>query len=216
MSDPLATYLHDHLAGAAYAVDLVEFMRDQHQGEELGQFAAGLLIDIKSDQDVLRRLARRVGVGSSKLKELTAWLGEKVSRLKLRHDAADGLGLFEALEFLELGIHGKLELWRALGAIAPNDSRLQSVSFEGLADRAEKQRVNVEKRRLEVAHRVFGLEDNGARRTRNVGTHGPSSRVKVGKSAGKTAIAGVMLAVAVIVSFELAPDIVRYMKMRAM
>jgi len=29
MSDALGTYLHDHLAGAAYAIDLIEFMRDR-------------------------------------------------------------------------------------------------------------------------------------------------------------------------------------------
>lgn len=28
MSNPLATYINDHLAGSAYAVDLVEFLRD--------------------------------------------------------------------------------------------------------------------------------------------------------------------------------------------
>jgi hypothetical protein len=36
MSDPLGTYLHDHLAGAAYAIELVEFMRDLHNENDLG------------------------------------------------------------------------------------------------------------------------------------------------------------------------------------
>jgi hypothetical protein len=112
MSDPLATYINDHLAGSAYAMDLVESIRDTYQGQELGQFAAWLLKEIEADREVLQGLAERVSGVSSKVKELTTWLGEKVSRLKLGHGANNGLGLFEALEFLEIGIHGKLELWR--------------------------------------------------------------------------------------------------------
>ena len=68
-------------------------------------------------RDVLRQLAERAGAGSSTLKELTVRLGEKVSRLKLRHGTSDRLGIFEGLEFLDLGIHGKFELWRTLGAV---------------------------------------------------------------------------------------------------
>jgi hypothetical protein len=55
------------------------------------------------------------------------------------------------LEFLELGIHGKWALWRALGAVAPNDPRLQGNDFEHLAERARTQRGQVEERRLEAA-----------------------------------------------------------------
>ena len=42
------------------------------------------------------------------VKEWGAWLAEKVSRFKLKHGSADGLGTFEALEFLVIGIHGKV------------------------------------------------------------------------------------------------------------
>jgi len=114
MSDSLSIYLEDHLAGAAYAIDLVEYMRDQHKGEELGQFAAELLIDINADQKILQQLADRAGAGSSALKEVTAWLGEKITRLKLRHEAGDSLGVFEALEFLsgDSGKAGTLECFK--------------------------------------------------------------------------------------------------------
>jgi hypothetical protein len=155
MSDPLAPYLHDHLAGAVHAVDLLEAIRDQYAGEPLGQFAVRLLVDIKADREVLRELAERIGVGSSGMKEMTAWVGEKVSRLKLRRGSSNGLGTFEALEFLELGIHGKSALWRALAVAAPADGRLQNMDFEHLAARAETQHAQVEEHRLEVARLVF-------------------------------------------------------------
>jgi hypothetical protein len=124
MSDPLATYLHDHLAGAAHAIDLLESMRRQHMDEPLGRFAARLLVEIEADRAVLRELAERTGVGSSGLKELAAWLGEKVSRIKLRDHEAGDFGTSQALEFLELGIHGKWALRRALAVVAATDARL--------------------------------------------------------------------------------------------
>jgi len=162
----------------------------------------------KADRDVLQQLAERTGAGSSTLKELTAWLGEKVSRLKLRHGTTDGLGIFEALEFLELGIHGKFELWRALGAVAAADTRLQGIDFEQLAARAEKQRVMVENRRLEVAYSVFGAVAAGkSRHLRKAPQY---------KTRGKTVAGGLLVALAVIAAIELAPDVVRYMKIRAM
>jgi hypothetical protein len=53
MSDPLATYLHDHLAGAVVAINLLEALRDQHDGELLGQFAAEQLVEVEADRAVL-------------------------------------------------------------------------------------------------------------------------------------------------------------------
>jgi hypothetical protein len=139
------------LAGSAYATDLVEIMRDTYERKKLGQFTAWLLAEIEADREVLQGLAERVGGGSSKAKELTAWLGEKVSRLKLGHGANNGLGLFETLEFLQIGIRGKLELWCAFAGVAPANPRLRGVEFEHLASRAEKQREEVEKRRFPTA-----------------------------------------------------------------
>jgi hypothetical protein len=162
MSEALATYLQDHLAGSVHAVGLLEFMRDEHPREPLGQFASDLLIEIESDRDVLRRLAERVGSGSSGSKELGAWFGERLSRIKLHHHTDDGLGTFEALEFLELGIGGKLALWRALGAAAPTDARLQGIDFEHLVARAEFQQSQVEERRLEAAQAA--LSPSGVRK----------------------------------------------------
>jgi hypothetical protein len=151
MNDPLATYLNDHLAGSAHAADLLDFLRDQHANEPLGEFAARLLVEVQADLAVLKGLVDRVGDGSAKLKELTGWMAEKVSRFKLSREKQGGLGTFEALEFLELGICGKLLLWRALALIAPTDPRLQGVDFRQLATRAEAQQVATEERRLLAA-----------------------------------------------------------------
>jgi hypothetical protein len=85
------------------------------------------------------------------LKELASWIGEKVGRIKLGPDSGSGLATFEALEFLALGIQGKLALWRALQIVAPSDPRLSGIDFEQLAMRAQSQHDKVEQRRLETA-----------------------------------------------------------------
>ncbi|HWO30617.1 MAG TPA: hypothetical protein VNO32_17615 [Candidatus Acidoferrum sp.] len=155
MSEPLAIYLQDHLAGASLAIELLKSMRDQHSGAPLGDFAATLLAEIEADHDVLRALAERTGSGSSAVKELGAWLTEKVSRVKLSRQSENDLKTFEALEFLQLGIHGKWALWRALDAVAARDVRLQGTDFAKLIARAEIQEAEVEHRRLEAARAAF-------------------------------------------------------------
>ena len=147
MDDPLAIYLHDHLAGCGGPFG---GNGDKHPREPLGDFAPKMLTEVEADRAVLRSLADRIGAGSSRLKELSAWLSEKISRFKLDR-APHGLGTFEALEFLALGVLGKLKLWKALGTVSSVDTRLQGVDFDHLAARAETQHAEVEKRRLEAA-----------------------------------------------------------------
>jgi hypothetical protein len=151
MSDPLATYLQDHLAGAEVAIDMLHALSKQYPGSSLGTFAAGLVHEIEQDRATLRQIAERVGDGSSALKEATAWVGEKLSRLKLHAHVSGPLGTLETLETLSLGILGKAKLWRALAEVAASDSRLTGVNFSELLGRAVAQHDQVEARRLEVA-----------------------------------------------------------------
>jgi hypothetical protein len=151
MNDPLVTYLEDHLAGAVHAIELVETIRDRHSNESLGQFAQDLLGEIQQDRQVLLGLAEHVGLSSSTAKDAAAWLGEKVSRVKLRQGHNNALGTFEALEVLALGIHGKWAMWRALATVAPHDARLRGTDFDQLTARAQTQYSQVDERRLSIA-----------------------------------------------------------------
>jgi hypothetical protein len=114
-------------------------------------FVESLLARVVEDRDALQQLADKIGSGPNILKEFTAWIGEKASRIKLGAGFAGDFGEFEALEFLALGITGKLSLWLALQAIAPSDSRVSGVDFERLILRAQEQFREVEKRRLSLA-----------------------------------------------------------------
>lgn len=151
MNSPLATYLHDHLAGAAFALNLLDTLREEHRDDHLGAFAAGLHTDIEEDRSTLELLIQRAGGKGGSLKGAAGWLGEKASRLKLRHQVGDPLGTFEALETLATGILAKRGLWTALATIAPGDARFADINLERLIRRAEDQFSRVEARRLAAA-----------------------------------------------------------------
>ena len=91
--------------------------------------------------------------------------------MKLKHGSADGLGTFEALEFLVIGIHGKRALWRAMEVVASFDSRLRDIDFTELIARAENQHQKAEERRLACAHSVFRSDHN------DDGEHGPAEAI---------------------------------------
>jgi hypothetical protein len=151
MSDPLSTYLHDHLGGAKAAIDLLQAMRDSDKDQPLKEFAASLLIEVEADRDRLQRLAEKVGSGSNFLKEFTGWATEKVTRLKLGQGSGGDFGTFEALEFLALGVRGKMGMWLALDVAAVGDTRLSGCDFKQLAARAEAQYQQVEQNRMLAA-----------------------------------------------------------------
>jgi hypothetical protein len=165
--DSLSTYLQDHLAGALHAIELLKAMRAHFEGEPLGVFAREMLVEIESDRQVLARLTERIGGTAGGMKEWGAWLAEKLSRLKLKHGSGDGLGTFEALEFLVIGIHGKWALWRALEVLASFDPRLQGIDFPHLIGRADSQHQKVDERRLTCVHSVFRRENSHENAARN-------------------------------------------------
>ena len=157
MNQPLATYLHDHLAGANFAVELLETLEAAHAGQPVGAFASDLRLEIEKDRQVLMKITDRVGKTGLDAKQATAWLAEKVSQFKLRHPDPADLGTFEALEALAVGIHGKLALWRALQLVATVDSRVEGVDYDELVGRAQKQHDQVDEWRLALARTTFGV-----------------------------------------------------------
>jgi hypothetical protein len=155
MTDSLSTYVHDHIAGSRFALELLKRMRDRYAGDPLGTLAAELLVEIEQDRMVAENLAERLGsTRTNPVKEAVAWVGDRAGQLKLRVGDGD-LGTFEALETLALGILGKLSLWRALSMLPANDERLQGFDLEGLATRALTQHARVESCRLKLARTIF-------------------------------------------------------------
>jgi hypothetical protein len=151
MSYPLKTYLHDHLAGASLAIELLETMLTKQLDAPLKTFLTELLAEVIEDRDQLKLLAEYLNLDTSKTKETAAWFSEKLSRLKFGAADTDAFELFEVLELIELGIRGKLQLWRALEAASIGDESPDAVDLQRLITRAETQYAGVEKRRLSMA-----------------------------------------------------------------
>ena len=151
MDNPLSTYLHDHLAGARIALDLLDILVEGHAGEPVGRLAAELKPEIDQDRETLRRLSERVGPPASAVKEAAAWLSEKASHAKFQRKSSRDLGTYQAIEALALGILGKEKLWRALAAAAPGAAALQGPDYDDLIARAASQHERAEAMRLALA-----------------------------------------------------------------
>jgi hypothetical protein len=133
-------------------------MRGAHEREPLGRLAAELIEEIGADRAVVDQIAERVGDGGSALKEATAWVAEKFSRLKLKQGDDTELGVFEALEALALGILGKLKLWLVLAELAQTDERLRDLDYDNLIRRARSQHDRVEAFRIKAARAALAAD----------------------------------------------------------
>ena len=153
MIDPLAVYLHDHLAGATFAVHLLEDLSEHSADADVSRFSAHLLAEVETDRAALQELVERIGEETSVVKEAAAWVAQKMGRFKLT--VGEPLGTFEAIEALSLGVQGKLAMWNALRAVRLRDNRLDRLDLDELASRAIKQFELLEDVRLRLAQSVL-------------------------------------------------------------
>jgi hypothetical protein len=146
----LAIYLNDHLAGSTVGVELARRARGSNEGTELGDFLATLVVEIEEDRDTLQEVMEAVGAGRDRLKVTGAWAGEKLGRLKLNGSLLGYSPLSRVVEVegLRLGVEGKACLWKMLRELA--DPRLSGFDFDTLIARAERQRDELERQRLEA------------------------------------------------------------------
>ena len=155
MSDHLITYLHDHLAGARFAVTLLHDLSGQKLDAEVAELAAALLPEIEADRSELEDLVKQLGGDSTALKDVAAWVAQKASRFKL--SLSEPIGRFEAIEMLCLGVLGKLSLWNALGELSTADSRIMRLNLPRLIACARDQHQRLETLRLKLAIQALSL-----------------------------------------------------------
>ena len=159
MSTALEKYLHDHLAGAAFAVDLLTELNRKHQSDRFSDELQTLLREIEEDRDELRRIAKARGIEPGGMKEGVARFMEKLSRPKLVGDAEDVFSSFEACETIALGVLGKKALWDVLATTMATPG--SETDFERLKRRAVAQHAVVEKLRLDLAAIALGHGERG-------------------------------------------------------
>ena len=153
--DALASYLNDHLAGSAAALDLLQRMRDANEGNEVGKTVADLHEAIEQDRAALETIMESLDVGVSSLRQAGGRAAEKVSRVKLDEWVTGDrdLSLLLETEALALGIEGKMAGWFSLKQLPAG--RLDNVDLDGLIGRARQQRATVEELRLAAARAAF-------------------------------------------------------------
>lgn len=159
MNQELERYLNDHLAGSCGAVSLIEALADRQESEPQRDFLLGLKESVEKDQALLKRLIEQGGMEQSKPLQVAGTLAAKAGRLKLLWEGLKPgeLGMFEALEMIALGIHGKRLLWVMLGEIAPQVPSWQNVDFAELELAAIRQRDAVEERRIETGRHTLSF-----------------------------------------------------------
>jgi hypothetical protein len=164
MANPLEVYLADHLAGAEAALDLLDQLAQEHEGD-LQHFFRLLHTEITADREELERLMHRFGFERSRLRSTGARLAGRLAQVKLVGDdsRAGAFRRLEALDMLQGGIEGKRALWRAMQAAAERDRSLAVLDYaaldpalavldyDRLAARAEAQRERVDAVRLDAA-----------------------------------------------------------------
>jgi hypothetical protein len=153
----LATYMKDHFAGSVAAVELLDHLISSNRGKIHEQIFIQLRQEVGEDQEVLRGLLDDLDSGSGALRNTTAFLSEKLARIKLLLEDPSGgqLARLEKLETLALGIDGKRALWHSLLAVAEEIPALRKVDLARLVQRAGDQRNRVEDLRVEAAREAF-------------------------------------------------------------
>ncbi len=140
-SDQLTIYLNDHLAGSTFGLELARRTLSANRGNEFADVLAELAAEIEDDRSELERFFDRLSVPKDRAKLTAGWFAEKVGRLK-PNDRLVGyspLSRLIELEGLSGGVRAKLDLWRALRAIAPEEPRLDQGRLDQLIGRAESQ-----------------------------------------------------------------------------
>jgi hypothetical protein len=158
----LSIYLNDHLAGSTLGVELVGRASSENKGTPLGDWLEGLSREIEEDRATLVRLMGELGVRRNLIKVMSAWIAEKVGRLKLNGQLTgySPLSPLVELESLHLGINGKLDMWNALRHSLGH--RVAGIDFDHLVRRAERQAEALEPHRLKLAANALSYRDGSA------------------------------------------------------
>jgi hypothetical protein len=153
----VAVYVKDHLGGSEAALEILDHLESRHGAGAIGDAVRRLRTEIIGERKVLTQLLDQLDGSTSVPRRVVGWLSEKALELKLvADDPGNGaLRLFEALEALELGVHGKLGLWRALEANEDAVPVLATVEYVPLIRQAEAQEILLESLRLDAARSAF-------------------------------------------------------------
>jgi hypothetical protein len=148
VTDEMATYLNDHLAGAAAGVDLIKQI-----SAEMGGAVDDLVADIETDRAFLEDLVKALGIREQTVKQAVSTVIEKLGKLKMNRVVSGSreLALLLEMEAMSMGIEGKRCLWQTLESAAPAVPEIAETDFAAMILRAEDQRDRLEAHRRTAA-----------------------------------------------------------------
>ena len=154
----LEIYLADHLAASTAGLALVRRTAASNAGTALGDVLRRLVTEVEDDRRTLQRIVAELGFRESKPKDAVAWVGEKLGRLKLNGQLRGYSPLSRVLELeaLSVGVAGKRALWQSLQSVPGLSERLSGFDLDHLAERARRQRDEIEEQRINAASETFG------------------------------------------------------------
>ena len=154
----LRIYMNDQLAAGVVWREVARRSQRSNQGSELGDALARVATAIAEDVATFERIMERLGIARSPVKPRLAVAGERLGRLKLNGSVTSysPLSRFVELDFLAMGIDGKMLLWANLRDLANLSSRLADVDFDKLIDRAQWQRDELEPFRAAAGREALG------------------------------------------------------------
>lgn len=141
LTDRLAIYLNDHLAGATGTVQLARRSEQAQQGTpERAEFAR-LATELADDRATLIDVMATLGVPRSPWKPAVATVGERLGRLKPNGQlrGRSPLSTLLEVELLRLGTQANAAVWQSLRAVARHDHRLDDAQLAALEQRAHAQ-----------------------------------------------------------------------------
>jgi hypothetical protein len=154
----LAIYMNDQLALGVLWREIARRSARANHGTDAGAAIGRVADAIAEDVETFEQVMQRVGVPKTPAKPMLAMAGERIGRLKLNGHLRgySPLSRFEELDFLVMGIDGKVVLWENLRDHAGLGARLPDTDFDALIDRARQQRALLEPFHAEAGREALG------------------------------------------------------------
>ena len=153
----LRIFMQDHLAAATAGLELAKRVRGSNRGTTYGDDLAQIADEIAEDRRALEEMLSDLGFGPDRPKNIGAWAGEKLGRLKLNGQVTGYSPLSRVIEFegLMAGISMKLSLWGILLEVSEQEPALDPARLRRLISRGEEQRGTVAELRARAAREAF-------------------------------------------------------------
>ena len=155
--EALSAYLHDHLGGAAVAVQVVERLRRTSTSADDRMLFEWLYRQFDQDREVVESVLQRLGASHTSAKRFAGHASGALLKFVAGGSRGD-LALFRTLEALSIGVQGKRCMWRALQSLRPAPHPRGTRSLADLEAAAVRQWEVIERRRIGMAPQTFATD----------------------------------------------------------